>query len=391
MDILFYRFESMYESPIITVFKQFGINVEEINTTFEEKSTTSSVTVEAIYQRIINHKTPFLFVFSINFFPAISEICKKLNTLYVCWSVDSPVMELFTNSICNKNNRIFLFDKAQYERFHIYNPDNIFYLPLASDIDAMQDIVSRITPADRIKYGNDISFIGSLYTNSSPLYRIKNLDDYAKGYIDALIASQMQVFGYNFSEDALTDKVVEMIKNDKIDRQPADLVACIDYYTVAQLFIARKLAEKERIRTLSELGKDFSTHLYTTSDYSDLTNVYVHGPVAPFGDAPKVYHLSKINLNITLRSIETGLPLRIFDVLACGGFLITNYQAELPELFEIGKEIEAYSSIDELKEKCAYYLSHDEERQQIAENGFRRSQEVHTCAARIKQMLSCII
>ena len=41
---------------------------------------------------------------------------------------------------------------------------------------------------------------------------------------------------------------------------------------------------------------------------------------------------------------------------------MTNYQAELPELFEIGVDLEAYGSMEELVDKCAYYLSHEEER-----------------------------
>ena len=46
----------------------------------------------------------------------------------------------------------------------------------------------------------------------------------------------------------------------------------------------------------------------------------------------------KIYLNMTIKPIQTGLPLRIFDIMGCGGFLMTNYQAELPEYFEIGTD-----------------------------------------------------
>ena len=56
---------------------------------------------------------------------------------------------------------------------------------------------------------------------------------------------------------------------------------------------------------------------------------------------------------------RSGLSLRIFDVHGCGGFLITNYQAELPEFFEIGKDLVAYESENHLKELCAYYLLSD--------------------------------
>ena len=90
---------------------------------------------------------------------------------------------------------------------------------------------------------------------------------------------------------------------------------------------------------------------------------------------------------MTIKSIQTGLPLRIFDILGCGGFLMTNYQAELPEYFEIGKDLEAYSSMDELIDKCTFYLEHDDIRKEIARNGYEKVKQHHTYPHRIAEML----
>ena len=102
---------------------------------------------------------------------------------------------------------------------------------------------------------------------------------------------------------------------------------------------------------------------------------------------PKVFHLSKINLNMTIKSIQSGLPLRILDIMGCGGFLMTNYQAELTDYFEIGRDLEAYSSLEELVEKCAFYLEHDDIRQEIAHNGYEKIKQHHTYPHRIAEML----
>lgn len=45
-------------------------------------------------------------------------------------------------------------------------------------------------------------------------------------------------------------------------------------------------------------------------------------------------------------------------------------EIELTDYFTIGVDLEAYSSMDELVDKCAYYLAHDEERKQIVKNGY---------------------
>ena len=44
---------------------------------------------------------------------------------------------------------------------------------------------------------------------------------------------------------------------------------------------------------------------------------------------PYVFRNSRINLNITLRSIKSGIPLRCMDIYGAGGFLLSNYQTDL--------------------------------------------------------------
>lgn len=107
-------------------------------------------------------------------------------------------------------------------------------------------------------------------------------------------------------------------------------------------------------------------------------------------EMPKIFHLSKINLNFTSKPIRSGLPLRIWDIMGAGGFVLTNFQIEIPEYFEIGKEIETFSSQEELLDKITYYLEHEEERKQIASNGYERAKSEYSLDTRIGQMLNMI-
>ena len=70
---------------------------------------------------------------------------------------------------------------------------------------------------------------------------------------------------------------------------------------------------------------------------------------------------------------------------------MTNFQSELTDYFTIGVDLEAYSSMDELVDKCAYYLAHNEERKQIAKNGYERMSADHTYPHRIREMLKTLI
>ena len=78
------------------------------------------------------------------------------------------------------------------------------------------------------------------------------------------------------------------------------------------------------------------------------------------------------------------------QILACGGFLLTNFQSEIPEYFEIGTDLETYASEEELSEKCQYYLTHEEERKQIAENGYRKVKEFHSLEQRLAEMMDLL-
>ena len=84
--------------------------------------------------------------------------------------------------------------------------------------------------------------------------------------------------------------------------------------------------------------------------------------------------------------------MRVFDVLACGGFVLTEYTDTLRELFEIGGELDTYSSIGEMKEKVEYYSNNPSLARQIAQKARERVLRDHTIYQRVQKMLeiACI-
>lgn len=389
MMILFYRYGSICEPAIIQTFRQNGLTVVEIDDEITNKKIQASERVEIMHNHI-NQYHP-LFVFSINFFPSIADICRIHNILYLCWTVDSPVLELFSNSIRHNTNRIFMFDGAQYEYFSSYNPENIFHLPLAADVSHYNNVISSITPTDLKTYASDISFVGSLYTEKNPLRHL-TLSPYNKGYVEGIVNSAMKVYGHNFIQEMVTPALINDFKNAGAAFFNSDnLITNPETYIIAHNYIGYHIAETERIHTLNKMAEHFSVDIYTRSDTTPLKNVRIHNGVHTLTEMPKVFNLSKINLNMTIKPIQTGLPLRIFDIMGCGGFLITNYQSELTDFFEIGTDLEAYASLDELIEKCEFYLEHEDIRTQIALSGYEKVQKYHTYQNRIMEMLIKVV
>lgn len=390
MKVLFYRYGSICEPDMLNALKKAGLEVFEITDEILNKKITDAERISLVEQVI--KPQDVVFVFSINFYPSISEICKLYNTLYLFWTVDSPVPELFSKSIMNPTNRAFLFDKAQYNAIEKYNHDLVNYLPLASAVERFDECIAGVTDEEQVKFSSDISFVGSLYIEKDPIARLEGLSDYTKGYLSALTEASLGIFGYYPVKDALNETVISDVMKAAGDRFYKNIasVTNIDSYVVSHSYMAYHIAAIERVRTINKLAEYFNVDLYTRSDISMLKGVNIKGGVKTLDEMPKVFNLSKINLNMTMRAIETGLPLRIFDIMGCGGFLMTNYQSELEEYFVIGKDLEAYSSIEELIDKCAYYLEHEDERKAIALNGYELVKNNHSYFHRLRSMLAAI-
>ena len=385
MNILFYRYGSICEPDIIASFKHLGFNITEDTREVYNKQLLPSDCIKGLNELL--KQDTYSFIFSINFFPSVSDVCNIWGIPYLCLIVDSPVLELFSTSLANPCNKVFLFDRQLYNDFHHINPDGIFHIPLATNVRDNYATATMESAADRARFSSDISFIGSLYSEKC-LYNQITLPEKMRGYVDGLIEAQLLVYGYNFIEECVTPELIEAfckVRPELInfpDSMKVDTKAVI-----AQHIISVKVAEQERLRYLKALSEHFNVDLYTGSDTYSMPLIHNRGFAKTNTEMPIIFHQSKINLNLTAKSIRSGLSLRIFDVLGCEGFLITNYQAELPEHFNIGEDLEAYTSLDDLIGKCEYYLSHDKERREIAHNGFEKVKKYHTYDIRLTQML----
>lgn len=385
MKILFYRYGSICEPDIIESFIKLGFDVCEETSEIYDKLITPAQGVKIVSPRLVNED--YGFVFTINFFPWLSDLCNILSIVYISLIVDSPVLELYSNSIKNPCNRVFLFDLQLFNEFYAQNPNCIFHAPLATNQRRNMQVCQNASQELKDKFKADVSFIGSLYTEKCPFDRAI-LPEYEAGYSRGLIDSQLQVYGYNFIEDSISDEFVDTFKNctPNFYEFPPN---CRENYkaVIAQNYISVKVAAEERLIALKMLSDKFSVDLYTGSDTTSMPNIHNRGFAKTLEEMPIIFNQSKINLNITAKSIRSGLSLRVFDVLGCGGFLITNFQAELPEFFNIGKDLETYSSMEELCDKTEYYLKHDSAREAIARNGFNKIEKFHTYDTRIIEML----
>ena len=329
-------------------------------------------------------------VFSVNYFPIISDICEQFSETgikYICWTCDSPLSTMYHQSIFNKCNYIFIFDKFCYMEFKERGA-NVFYLPLAAAVERADEALEHqydIANSNGLSqdYLYDVSFIGSMYRKNS-YDEIKDmLPDYVRGYFDALMKLQMEIYGENYIDGMLTAEIIDEIsKHFRIEKSERSFsnISLIFSTTV----LGFKIAQLERYKLLGALSKRYDVSVFTDDENADFVLAHNMGPVRYWDESPVVFYNSRINLNFTIRNIRSGIPLRVWDILAAGGFCITNFQPELAMYFKNGEDLVWFEDEADLVKKVGYYLSHEDERKRIALNGQKKVRELHNYDVRLR-------
>lgn len=287
---------------------------------------------------------------------------------------------------------------------------NVYYLPLAAAVERADDVIedwnknnnicftTADNKADKSRRDNigvgdnymyDVSFIGSMYRKNS-YDEIKDmLPDYVRGYFDALMKMQMEIYGENYIDGMLTAEIIdELGRHFRIEKSERSFsnISLIFSTTV----LGFKIAQLERYKLLGALSKKYDVSVFTDDENADFVLAHNMGPVRYWDESPVIFNRSKINLNFTIRNIRSGIPLRVWDILAAGGFCITNFQPELVLYFKNGEELVWFEDEADLVKKVGYYLAHDEERRRIALNGQKKVRELHDYDARLQIIESVV-
>lgn len=395
MKILFPSWKNFGLEDITEAFEKMGYTV--FHYMQEPKNYRTDPLFKSELKKYI-HNNGIDFVFTSNYFPIISNTCHELNIPYISWCYDNPLILAYSKTVFHPCNHIFLFDSQMVQDLQALGVKNVCYLPIAVNTKRINSL--KATPVQKEIIKANISFVGSLYTEKHTLYdRIDRLDDTTRGYLDAVMDSQRKIYGASIIEDSLKPDIIKKL----LEAMPIELHkdGMETYaYVYANYFLYRKITQTERTQLLNLISialpemSCYSTKtvpplkLYTLEKTPFLPKVKNMGFIHYLNEMPLVFRHSKINLNITLRSIKNGIPLHAMDIMGAGGFLLTNYQNDFSRHFEDKTDYVSYNSPEDMLDKIEYYLSHEKERKQISENGWRKVCKEHTYEQRILEMLT---
>lgn len=393
LNILFYQWNAYNLSDTRWAFEQKGATVTMLSEPIANPEEDTDYTHRLAERLSVE---PYDFVFSLNYFPVLAQSCYQSGIPYVCWNCDGSLLAMYHASVFYPTNVIFTFDYKNFREFQALGVNNMYHLPLAVNTHRLKQqflsepsLPGKNAPADNTVY--PVSFVGSLYEENT-WQQIKDcLPDYLAGYLRGAINAQKLVSGGNMLEALLTDDIVNALGEISSYHKSEQSFAGIK-----QLFSTTVLgfqtASEQRRENLAALADHMSqtgqtVHLFTGSSTRDMPLVKYHNTVDYRLEMPVIFNQSRINLNMTIPNITTGIPLRVWDILGSGGFLLSDYQPEFDNYSAVGKYLDIFEDTGELLEKTDFYLRHDTLREQIARKGQAWAAKEHNYITRIEQLL----
>lgn len=439
-DVLDFSAIKMSDKDIAFFSKILEDKISGINSNFQNNLPSDNPPKKNLSASSLTEKTSekakkYDAVFSVNYFSYIAEVCHKLNIRYICYNVDSPLLNMQHPSVNYKTNCIYTFDSGEAKHFNNEGIDTVHYLPLCTNTKRVQTLIEKSLSTSKdndfnnlkrasqsehkknsiktailnytenyattkhkytknckinlfYKYKYDISFVGNLYDKNRYDEMEHILPDYLCGYMDAAIEAQLNVSGGNLLKNMLTPEIINMLTEYTDVKTSTQSHADLKFHFATSV-LSHKTAAKMRTMTLNRLAMKYpkNVHLFTTSDTSALfPALMTHKAVDYLLEAPLIFANSKININMTAPNIETGIPLRVFDILGAGGFLLTDWREDLKDCFTIGKDLEVFDGIDDLLEKTDYYLEHEDKRVAIAKHGLETVRNRHDYSVRMREI-----
>lgn len=373
----------LFVADIISALKELGIQV----LTWDPKAVSKN---ESLYQ--VRHFSPNM-VFSVNYCHGLPEMCESLGIPYLVWEIDPSPERLHDIGQDFSRTRIYTYRKSHVARYKSSKFEHVEYLPLATN--PKRRFPLKLSKEEARTYSSDVSFVGSSMTDQAgSLFELyKRLaerhwpleESSPPGYLtfwDDALARQESAPDTDIVEDAFRfhwPSKDNWIVPDESGRL-IDLSNCV----------AERAASNRRVRILSALA----THGIEVSVWGDEgwkkalpEEARYCGPAGHLHELNKIYNAAKINLDINRLYQEDIVTMRVFDVLACKGFVLADSAEDLAELFDVGQEVISYRSPSEAASLIEHFLANEQDRKDVAAAGYKRVLRDHTITKRVQHML----
>lgn len=303
----------------------------------------------------------------------LTDFLRSINLPVASWFVDSPSLIVGEyNKNVSELVAMFIWDESYIARIREMGFESVSYLPLATD----EQVFKPIKPSgkNRKRYGCEVGFVGNSMTG--PVAdKLGELSERFHPMVEA-VAQRVATAPRGTAVTALIGELAPSAAELPVKERIA--------FDSAVLWRATQIYRLGCVRELS----GFRPVIYGDKGWLGLGKGFeIRGSVNYYTELPLLYNSCTVNLNATSLQMWSAVNQRVFDVPACGAFLLTDNQGAIEGLFEPETEIVTYKSAGEIPELVRYYLAHPDERMAIAAHGRDRVLKEHTYTHRLRVII----
>jgi spore maturation protein CgeB len=308
----------------------------------------------------------------------LTELLEDLKLPFAIWYVDSPsfIVQNFTKNV-SPYCVLFVWDRSYLEPMKRCGFAKAHFLPLGTDPTVFKPIGGVAIPA---LYRNRVSFVGNSMTEAVEDWfgRFPH-DTVTKAVVHPAVS--LQIDNHRLTMEDILTHVCETQGLRLRFEDPA-------HFQHLQAALVWKATQEYRKRLVQSLAC-FGICIFGDAGWHRILDgrIKILPPVSYYQELPLVFNGTEINMNSTSFQMNTAVNQRVFDVAACGAFLVTDRQPDMGELFEVEREAVCYEEAAQARDQVAYYLKHERDRRQIATKARKRVLGEHTYEHRLRHMI----
>lgn len=384
MNILYIHTNVVSDMDVVSSLQQSGHMIQEL----EAPDTNGDMEYVAKLLSIVEERSINM-VIALRYFPVVSIGCNAIKVKYVSWICSSYDSNIYSYTLLNECNYIFFADYTLYQEFEKNGFQRIFYLPLGVNAERIQKLLASDKPIQNNSI--DILMMQDIFAREElsyhPLSPDSPLKDATKGYLEGCVACQHQLSGLPSMAEHLPVYVREDLEKYFVPEINPDSVETKSHYYDYRYF-NNLITYADRDIHLNVWAKNKyvkRVDLYGKGKKYQAEEIYGHKQADYLTELPFIIRQAKINFVVTHRNWKSAIPQISWDIMACGGFLLSNIQEDFFRVFL--EEIPVlYRNERDMLSKGIYYLHHDKERQSLSERISQEVCEKHTYQHRIKEI-----
>ncbi|OIJ10405.1 hypothetical protein BKP37_17855 [Anaerobacillus alkalilacustris] len=291
------------------------------------------------------------------------------------------------------------------KELYVVSPNgDIQYLVKKHQPDLILVLLGRYLSKEKVKSFTNLGVTTALWTGDDP-YIIDIMSETARAF-DYVFTNELNCVPYYQSIGCRNVSYLPLGVYEKVFEPKSGSIPKLyqsDICFVGNAFSSRIELFDEIVPYLSNKNTKIVGNFWRKmKNYSLIKGSVRHTWISPI-EAATYYNGAKIVLNIHRSADDKKFNLnesnieaasinpRTFEIAACQAFQLTDIRKDLTNFYIPEKEIEIFSTPNELIEKINYYLEHDQERKEIARNGYTKTYMKHRYHVRLIQLLMYVM